>query len=69
MRARPKDAIAWRIGYLSGRDILGLTKLNYNACKLGTSLPVTVGFSNAVGEILISNPAVKHYLPQFKYYI
>lgn len=52
-----------------GCDILGLTKLNYNACKLATSLPVTVGFSSAVGEILISNPAVKKYLPQFKYYI
>lgn len=52
-----------------GRDILGLTKLNYNACKLGSSLPVTVGFSNAVGEILVSNPAIKQYLPQFKYYI
>jgi len=37
------------------RDILGLTKLNYNACKLGESRPVTVGFSDAVGEILISN--------------
>ena len=35
------------------RDILGLTKLNYNACKLGESRPVTVGFSDAVGEILI----------------
>ena len=32
------------------QDILGLTKLNYNACKLGESRPVTVGFSDAGGD-------------------
>jgi len=51
------------------QDILGLTKLNYNACHLGESQPVTVGFSNAVGEILISNPTVASRHPNFKYYI
>jgi hypothetical protein len=51
------------------RDILALTKLNYNACSLGDSQPVTVGFSDAVGEILISNPTVKVRRPNFKYYI
>lgn len=51
------------------RDILGLTKLNYNACKLGAAQPVTVGFSDAVGEILVANPDVKHRQPQFKFYI
>lgn len=50
-------------------DILGLTKLNYNACRLGESRPVTVGFSDAVGEILISNPTVTDRRPNFKYYI
>lgn len=50
-------------------DIYGLTKLNYNACKLGDSQPVTVKFSNAVGEILISNPAVATRRPQFRFYI
>ena len=50
-------------------DILGLTKLNYNACHLGDSQPVTVGFSDAVGEILISNPSIEHRRPNFKYYI
>ena len=51
------------------RDIFALTKLNYNACKLGEDQPVTVKFSDAVGEILIANQAasVKH--PNFKYYI
>ena len=51
------------------KDILGLTKLNYNACRLGEGQPVTVGFSNAVGEILISNPTVADRRPNFKYYI
>lgn len=51
------------------RDILGLTKLNYNTSHLGDSEPVTVRFSNAVGEILISNPLTAKRLPNFKFYI
>ena len=51
------------------KDILGLTKLNYNECKFGDSRPVTIGFSNAVGEILVSNPEVKEASRRFKFYI
>lgn len=51
------------------QDILGLTKLNYNASKLGDSEPVTVGFSDAVGEILIANQTVAVRKPQFRFYI
>jgi hypothetical protein len=51
------------------RDILGLTKLNYNACRSGESQPVTVGFSDAVGEILVSNPTVTERRANFKFYI
>jgi hypothetical protein len=50
-------------------DIFGLSKLNYNACKLGDADPVTVGFSDAVGEILISNPTASKISPAFKFYI
>lgn len=50
-------------------DILGLTKLNYNTCKLGDSELVTIAFSDAVGEILIANPGVKKISPSFKFYI
>lgn len=50
-------------------DILGLTKLNYNACKLGESQPVTVHFSDAVGEILVANQGTQTFLPNFKYYV
>lgn len=52
-----------------GEDVFGLTKLNYNACKLGDSEPVTIGFSDAVGEILVTNPTVAARKPNFKYYI
>jgi hypothetical protein len=51
------------------KDILGLTKLNYNACHLGDALPVTIKFSDMVGEILVSNPTVQHRKPNFKFYI
>lgn len=51
------------------RDILGLTKLNYNACKLGEFQPVTIRFSDEVGEILVTNRKQGKRHPNFKYYI
>jgi hypothetical protein len=51
------------------KDILGLTKLNFNECKFGDSTPVTIGFSRDVGEILVSNPLIDEPSQQFKYYI
>ncbi len=50
-------------------DIFGLTKLNYNACRLGESQPVTIKFSDAVGEILVSNSKIEHPKPHFRFYI
>lgn len=52
------------------KDILGLTKLNYNTCQLGEGQPITVKYSDRVGEILLANPGLssdkwKH---NFKYY-
>ena len=51
------------------KDILGLTKLNFNECKFGDAMPVTIGFSDAVGEILVSNPDIREPDPRFKFYI
>jgi len=51
------------------RDIFALTKLNYNACRLGNAEPFTIGFSDAVGEILVANPKVARKRPNFKFYI
>lgn len=52
------------------KDILGLTKLNYNACIFGDGMPVTLRFANAVGEILTAVPANVSYRPlPFRFYI
>lgn len=51
------------------KDVLSLSKLNYNTCKLGESQPVTVHFSDAVGEILVNNPKTKRPHHNFKFYI
>lgn len=52
-------------------DILGLTKLNYNACRLGGGQPITVKYSDKIGEILLSNPEVDRskWRYNLKYYI
>ena len=50
------------------RDVLALTKLNYNACIYGDSEPVTLRFADAVGEILTAGPVTDAPLP-FKLYI
>ena len=50
-------------------DIFGLTKLNYNSCRFGDSRPVTIGFSESVGEILVSNPTVKMASSKFRFYM
>lgn len=53
------------------RDILGLTKLNYNACRPGESQPITVKYSDRVGEILLANPDLppEDWRHNFKYYV
>jgi len=51
-------------------DILALTKLNYNTCKYGDGLPVTLKFANLIGEILTTGKIddLRPALP-FRYYI
>lgn len=52
------------------RDILGLTKLNYNSCQLGEGRPITVKYSERVGEILLANPGIPpaQWRHNFKFY-
>src|SRR5271157_2742797 len=38
------------------KDILALTKLNYNTCIFGDGMPITLKFADAVGEILTAGP-------------
>lgn len=52
------------------QDILGLTKLNYNACIFADGLPVTLRFADKVGEILTAAPRTEDLPPlPFRFYI
>jgi len=51
------------------QDILALTKLNYNACIHGDGLPVTLRFSDLIGNILTATSNWESEMRQFKYYI
>ena len=51
-------------------DVLGLTKLNFNACIFGDGLPVTLRFADSIGEILTAGPIDRTLKPlPFKHYI
>jgi len=52
------------------KDIMSLTKLNYNACIYSDGLPVTLRFASAIGEILTAGPVASDLPPlPFRYYI
>lgn len=51
------------------KDILALTKLNYNACIYADGVPVTLRFADEIGEILTASTDIKVPLLAFKYYI
>lgn len=51
------------------RDILGLTKINYNACNFNDGLPVTVRFADKVGDVLVMGSAKGYERQPFKFYI
>ena len=51
------------------KDVLGLTKLNYNACIYGDSNPVTLRFADSVGTILTASPENVNIPLPFKFYI
>jgi hypothetical protein len=51
------------------KDILGLTKINFNSCLHNDRLPVTIRFANAVGDVLISAPIESEPRLPFKFYI
>jgi hypothetical protein len=51
-------------------DVMGLTKVNFNACIFGDGLPVTLRFADAVGEILTAAPMAPDLPPlPFRHYI
>lgn len=50
-------------------DILGLTKINYNACHYNDGLPVTIRFADRVGDVLITGSAKDHERQPLKFYV
>lgn len=51
------------------KEILILSKMNWNSARLGSLLPVTMKFAELVGSILREIPVDREPLPQFKFYI
>ncbi|MBV2149055.1 hypothetical protein KRZ98_12270 [Sphingobium sp. AS12] len=50
-------------------DVLGLTKINFNACVYADGLPVTLKFADAVGDILTAAPVGDLPPLPFRHYI
>jgi hypothetical protein len=50
-------------------DIMGLTKINYNACNYSDGLPVTVRFADKVGDVLTMHSAKDAERQPLKFYI
>jgi len=51
------------------RELLMLTKMNWNSAHLGGLLPITVRFARLVGDIMREIPSDREPLPQFKFYV
>lgn len=51
------------------KDVLSLTKLNYNTCIYGDGLPVTLRFADSIGEVLSAGPERDYQVLPFKHYI
>ena len=51
------------------KDILALTKLNYNTCIFADGQPVTLRFADNIGEILTATAKIKAPPLAFKFYI
>lgn len=51
------------------REILVLTKMNWNAARLGGLFPITLKFAGLVGEIMREIPLGVEPLPQSKFYM
>ncbi len=51
------------------KDVMGLTKVNFNACIYSDGLPVTLRFADAVGDILTAGPQLSLPPLPFRHYI
>ena len=51
------------------KDILALTKLNYNACIFADGFPVTLRFAESIGEVLTAGKDIRSEVLPFKHYV
>lgn len=51
------------------KDVLSLSKLNYNACIFADGSPVTLEFAESIGEILTAGRNIKSDILPFKHYV
>lgn len=51
------------------KEILGLTKLNWNTTAFATYLPITLAFSKRVGEVLSERPKGKPLQNHYRFYM
>jgi hypothetical protein len=50
-------------------DVMGLTKINYNACNYSDGLPLTVRFAGKVGDVLTMSSAKDAEKQPLKFYV
>lgn len=51
------------------RDVLALSKINFNTCLFNDREPVTIRFADAIGDILVAAPVEGEPMLPFKFYI
>ena len=51
------------------KEILGLTKLNWNTTAFSTSMPITITFANAVGKILSELPSDSFLQDHYRFFM
>ncbi|WP_202985624.1 argonaute/piwi family protein [Pedobacter planticolens] len=51
------------------KDVLALTKLNYNACIFADGQPVTLRFADSIGEVLTAGKNITTGILPFKHYL
>jgi len=51
------------------RDVLALSKINFNTCLFNDRSPVTIRFADAIGDILVAAPQNHEPMLPFKFYI
>jgi len=51
------------------RDVMALTKINFNTCLFNDRSPVTIRFADAIGDVLVAAPVDGRKRLPFKFYI